>query len=117
MLKEHHEAILTCAAKNLFGIYLNEAKPPGITTDYWSKNELHSKYGVMKAVWDLNLYRPSDFVLVDASIGQKGGEVNGYPCEPPIKKLFAGYNNFKVDRYCAPYLAVDPDKVEYLNYS
>ncbi|MDH4358544.1 MAG: DUF362 domain-containing protein [Candidatus Berkelbacteria bacterium] len=116
VLKEHHEAILTCAAKNLFGIYLNESKPPGITSDYWSKNELHSKYGVMKAIWDLNLYRPSDFVLVDASIGQKGSEVYGEPCKTPIKKLFAGYNNFEVDRYCAPYLGIDPNKVEYLTY-
>lgn len=117
VLKQHDSAILTCATKNLFGIYLNDASLLGrLTAHWWNKSELHFKYGVMQSVYDLNLYRPSDFVLVDASIGQTGNEIHGQPCIPPIGKLFAGFDNLEIDRFCAPYLNLDPNLIPYLKF-
>lgn len=117
VLKQHNEGILTCAAKNLFGIYLNSNLITQFTHKWWNKSELHFKYTVQKSVYDLNLYRPSDFILVDASVGQVGNEITGNPCSPPIKKLFAGFNNLEVDRHCAPFLDLEPSAIPYLNYS
>lgn len=116
VLKQHDEGILTCATKNLFGIYLNEGLIKHFMPNWWNKSELHYKYGVQDSIYDLNLYRPFDFVLVDASIGQMGNEITGKPRNPPIKRLFAGYDNLEVDRYCAPYLDLDSRGIPYLNY-
>lgn len=115
VLKQHDEGILTCATKNLFGIYLNQGLIGHFLPRWWNKSELHYKYGVQESVYDLNLYRPSDFILVDGSIGQMGNEIHGPPCRPPIKKLFAGFDNLEVDRFCAPYLNLDPNSIPYLN--
>lgn len=116
VLKQHDEGILTCAAKNLFGLYLNEGLISHFKPNWWNKSELHFKYGVQESIYDLNLYRPSDFVLVDASIGQVGNEIHGKPCNPPLKKLIAGEDNFEVDRFCAPLLDLEPDAIPYLNF-
>lgn len=115
VLKQHDEGIITCAAKNLFGIYLNSGIIKHFLPNWWNKSELHYKYGVQNSIFDLNLYRPSDFILVDASVGQTGNEIHGQPCNPPIKKLFAGFDNLEVDRYCAPFLNLDPNQIPYLN--
>lgn len=116
VLKKHDSAILTCATKNLFGIYLNQGLVGKFLPNWWNKSELHYLHGVHPSIHDLNLYRPSDFVLVDASIGQLGNEITGPPCNPPIKKLISGFDNLEVDRFCAPYLNLDPSKIPYLNY-
>jgi len=116
VLKQHDEGILTCAMKNLFGIYLNEKVVSRFLPGWWNKSELHYKYGVQNSVYDLNLYQPANFVLVDASIGQKGNEIHGYPCQPPLKKLIAGFDNKEVDWFCAPLLDLDPRKIPYLNF-
>lgn len=83
--------------------------------NWWNKSELHFKYGVQNSVYDLNAYRPADFVLVDGSVGQLGNEIHGQPCTPPIKKLFASFDNLAVDRFCAPYLGLNPQVIAYLN--
>jgi uncharacterized protein (DUF362 family) len=115
VLKQHDWALLTAATKNLFGIYLNgNILLNKLSPHWWNKSELHYKYGVNKSIRDLNLYRPSDFVLVDATIGQVGNEVHGRAKDPPIGKLIAGVDNLEVDKYCAPLIGVDVDKVEYL---
>jgi len=116
VLKQHDEGILTCATKNLFGLYLNQSLIGHFLPHWWNKSELHFKYGVQPSIYDLNLYRPANFVLVDASVGQKGNEIHGQPCQPPLKKLFAGFDNLQVDRFCAPFLDLDPDSIPYLNY-
>jgi len=113
VLKQHDEGILTCATKNLFGIYLNSGLIKHFLPNWWNKSELHFKYGVQDSIYDLNLYRPADFVLVDASIGQMGNEIHGPPCRPPLKKLFAGFDNLEVDRFCAPFLNLNPNSIPY----
>jgi uncharacterized protein (DUF362 family) len=112
VLKEHDEAIITCAAKNLFGFYLNQKIIPSII-GWWNKSELHL-FGVHKSIIDLNNYIKSDFVLVDASVGQKGNEITGPACQPPIKKLIAGFDALEVDRFCVPLLRHDPKEIPYL---
>jgi uncharacterized protein (DUF362 family) len=82
--------------------------------NWWNKSELHYKYGVQNSVFDLNLYRPADFVLVDGSVGQTGNEIYGQACNPPLKKMFAGFDNLEIDRYCAPFLNLDPQTISYL---
>jgi len=115
VLKQHDEGILTCATKNLFGIYLNQGLIGHFLPRWWNKSELHYKYGVQESIYDLNLYRPADFVLVDGSLGQMGNEIHGPPCRPPLKKLFAGFDNLEVDCFCAPFLNLDPKSIPYLN--
>jgi len=117
VLKRHHNAKITGATKNLFGIYLNEnVLLRRLTPNWWNKSELHFRYGVPQSIHDLNLYRPSDFILLDASVGQAGHEIYGSPCQPPIGKLIAGFDNLEVDRFCAPLLGLDPSSIPYLNY-
>lgn len=109
VLKEHHEAIITCAIKNLIGFYLNQKDQHP-----WSKSELHS-LGLHQAIFDLAHYLKINFTLVDASIGQKGSEIYGSPCQPPIKKLIAGYNIQKIDFLACQLLGHIPTKIKYLN--
>ena len=112
VLKEHDEAVVTCAMKNLFGLYLNQ-KTASIF-GWWNKSELHH-FGVHESIYDLNLYVKSNFVLVDASIGQKGNEITGSPCQPPLGKLIAGFDAKEVDKICANLLGHKIEEVKYLN--
>ena len=41
VLKQHDEGILTCATKNLFGLYLNEGLIKKFMPNWWNKSELH----------------------------------------------------------------------------
>lgn len=110
VLKEHDEAVVTCAMKNLFGIYLNRSRR---LLAWWNKSELH-RFGVHESIIDLNRYQKSDFILVDASVGQKGNEVTGEPFQPPIKKLIAGFDALAIDKFCAPLLGHQPENIPYL---
>lgn len=112
VLKEHSAAEITCAMKNWFGAYLNKYIR---MRSWWSKSELHFRYGIHESVVDLNNYIRTDFSLVDASVGQAGNEVGGAPCAPPIKKLIAGYNIKELDRFCCQFLKHDWRKIKYLN--
>jgi len=113
VLKEHNEAKLTCAMKNLIGTYQNKAI--FLSRAPWSKMDLHRK-GLNESIWDLNLYLKSDFVLVDASIGQKGGEINGQPCYPPIGRLVAGFDALETDIRAAKLLGLEKEEIPYLNF-
>lgn len=110
VLKEHSAAKITCAMKNWFGAYLNKFV---LTRSWWSKSELHF-HGVHQSIIDLNNYIQTDFTLVDASVGQLKKEVGGERCQPPIKKLIAGYDVKAVDRFCCQFFNRDWRKIEYL---
>jgi len=112
VLKEHNEAVVTCAMKNLFGLYLNQ-KASSIF-GWWNKSELH-RFGVHESIHDLNLYVKSNFVLVDASIGQIGSEISGPPCQPPLGKVIAGFDAKEVDKVCAGLLGHKIEEIKYLN--
>jgi len=111
VLKCHHEAVVTGAMKNLFGLYLNE-KPHLVK--WWNKSELHG-YGVHQSIADLSLYVPKYFTLMDASVGQAESEIHGRPCDPPLGKLLAGEDFKEIDKEGARLLGIDPKRVVYLN--
>lgn len=113
VLKEHKAAVITAAMKNLFGLYLNQEEESAV--GWWNKSELHS-FGVDESVHDLNLYVKSNFVLVDASVGQKGSEVGGPPCQPPIRKIITGFDAKEVDKVCAPLLGHKIEEIRYLSW-
>lgn len=114
VLKEHGAATVTCAMKNWFGAYLNKFMRSHSWWRWWSKSELHFRYGIYKSIIDLNNYIKTDFSLVDASIGQTGDEINGAVCNPPIKKLIAGYDIKELDRFCCQFLNRDWREIKYL---
>jgi len=117
VLKQHDSAVMTAAAKNMFGVYLNDnIILKKLSPHWWNKSELHFRYGVAKSVWDLNLHRKTDFVLVDATVGQVGNEIEGKAKNPPIGMLVAGFDNLAVDRVCAPMIGVRVEDVPYLNF-
>lgn len=90
-LKEHGDAQVTIAMKNLFGI----APPKWYGIAFWVKSYLHTRYGVANAVVDINSYKPIDLAVVDASVAQKGGEISGEPCK--ISCILAGFDAVAVD--------------------
>jgi len=98
--------------KNLFGLYLNQKIAS--VFGWWNKSELHH-FGVHESIHDLNLYVKSHFVLVDASVGQKGNEITGSPCQPPLGKLIAGFDAKEVDKVCTNLLGHKIEEIKYLN--
>lgn len=122
VLKEHSAAKLTAAMKNVFGFYLNREYVNKIgrwagsifRLGWWNKSELHM-IGVNKSIVKLNQLIKFDFNIVDGSIGQRGNEVHGTPCKPPIGKIIAGYDPKEVDKQCALLLKLDPQKISYLS--
>ena len=121
VLKEHSAAQLTAAMKNVFGFYLNKEYVNKIgqwigiifKTGWWNKSELHLR-GVYKSIVQLNKLIKFHFNIVDASIGQRGNEIYGTPCEPPIGKIIAGFDAKEVDRRGARLLQLNPQKIPYL---
>jgi len=121
VLKEHSAAKLTAAMKNVFGFYLNKEYVNKIgqwvgaifRLGWWNKSELHAK-GVNKSIVKLNQLIKFDFNIVDGSVGQRGNEVYGTPCNPPIGKIIAGFDVKEVDKECAKLLQIDPGKIDYL---
>jgi len=121
VLKEHSAAKLTAAMKNVFGFYLNKEYINKIgqwvgtlfKTDWWNKSELHA-IGIIKSIVQLNQLIKFGFNLVDGSVGQRGNEVRGRPCSPPIGKIVAGFDAKQVDKACAQLLQLDPETIPYL---
>ena len=125
--KEHGEAIFTCALKNQFGIYLSKdfvmeydkekLEKMGVFVAKeiwergWNKGELHS-VGIHESIFDLNLYKKPDFVICDARVGIKGGELGGK--EFKIGKIIASFDPVALDSYLARIFGFDWKKIKYL---
>jgi len=116
VLKIHSAAKMTACMKNLYGFYLNRnfIFKKIVGGPWWNKSELHF-FGVNQSIIDLNRYIKTHFNLVDASLGQLGGEVRGFPCQPPLGKIIAGFDPKAVDIACAPLLGLSPAEIVYLN--
>ena len=125
--KEHGEALFTCALKNQIGIYLSkdfvkeydkeklEKKGIFVAREIWekgwNKGELHF-LGIHETIFDLNLYRRPDFVICDARVGVKGGELGGR--EFKIGKILASFDPVALDSYLAKIFGFDWRKIKYL---
>ncbi len=62
---------------------------------------------MQESVIDLNRYLAPNLSVMDCSIGMAEFHLGGPQCDPPIKKIIAGYNPWKVDREAAGLLGLD----------
>ena len=111
--KNHSAVSFTGCLKNLVGCYVNE-NPEKALDRHWLKSDLH-RLNLHHVILDLNRYIKVNFHLLDASIGQINGEVDGAPCQPPLGKLLAGYDGRALDRAACRLFGYNPDEIEYLS--
>lgn len=102
VLKAHTLAKVTLTMKNMMGL-----APPSHYQQggHWKKAAFHDN--VQEAVFDLNRYRTPDFTLLDASVGMQEAHLWGPTCDPPHKKLVAGFDPVAVDSFGAALLGLD----------
>ena len=110
VLKDHSMTLVTLSLKNLIGIL-----PERYYSGYWSyKKSMVHKDDVEQAVADISLYRPIDFCVIDAAIGQCQSHITGQPCDPPVGKIVAGRDPLEVDKVGADLLGHAWQDVEHL---
>lgn len=110
VLKAHSLAVITGTMKNMVGF----APPKYYEGKFgvWKKAVFH---GTMhQAIIDLNKYRTPDLSIMDASIGLKDHHLRGRHCDPPIKKVIAGFDSLQVDREAANLLGIDWREISHL---
>jgi uncharacterized protein (DUF362 family) len=103
VLKAHSLAGITGSLKNMMGF----APPKYYSGRYgiWKKAVFHGK--MHESVIDLNRYLVPNLSIMDCSIGMAEFHLGGPQCDPPIKKIIAGYNPWEVDREAAGLLGLD----------
>jgi uncharacterized protein (DUF362 family) len=101
VLKAHSLATVTLSMKNMIGV----APPAHYQRDgYWKKSAFHQQ--MQTAIFDLNCHRRPDLAIIDASIGLAEHHLGGPCCEPPIKRLVAGFDPVAVDAAGAALLGI-----------
>lgn len=92
VLKAHSLADVTLSMKNMIG-----CAPPRFYQQggQWKKSAFHRN--VHDAILDLNRYRKPDLALIDASVGLSEHHLGGPTCNPPPRKLIAGFDPVAVD--------------------
>ncbi len=93
VLKAHSLAGMTGSLKNMMGF----AQPKYYSGRYgfWKKAVFHGK--MQESVIDLNTYLAPNLSVMDCSIGLAEFHLGGAQCDPPVKRIIAGYNPWKVD--------------------
>jgi uncharacterized protein (DUF362 family) len=109
VLKVHTLAKITGTLKNMMGF-----APPSHYSGggAWNKAAFHSR--LQEAIADLNRYRQPDLSLVDASVGMADSHLGGRQCDPPVKKLIAGFDPVAVDRAAAGLLGLNWQDIGHL---
>lgn len=110
VLKAHSFSVITGTLKNMMGL-----APPAHYSDvggHWRKSAFHPR--MHEAILDLNRYRTPDLTLLDASIGLAEYHLGGATCNPPVRKLVAGFDPVEVDRVAADLLGMDWRKISHL---
>lgn len=102
VLKAHSLADVTLSMKNMIG-----CAPPRFYQQggHWKKSAFHRN--MHEAILDLNRYRKPDLALVDASVGLAEHHLGGPACNPPHRKLIAGFDPVAVDAAGALMLGKD----------
>ena len=110
VLKAHSLAGMTGTLKNMIGF----APPKYYSGRYgiWKKAVFHEK--MQESVIDLNKYLVPDLSVMDCSIGMAEFHLGGPQCDPPIKRIIAGYNPWKVDREAAGLLGLDWNNIGHI---
>jgi len=110
VLKAHSLSRLTGSLKNMMGI----APPKFYSGQYgvWKKAVFHNN--MHESIMDLNRYRTPDLTIMDAGIGLPEYHLGGKECDPPIKKILAGFNPLLLDRTAAGLLNMDWRAIKHL---
>jgi len=110
VLKAHSLSEITGTLKNMMGI----APPKYYSGKYgvWKKAVFHNK--MHESIVDLNLYRTPDLTVMDAGIGLPEFHLGGRECQPPIKKILAGFDPLLIDRTAAGLLNMDWQSIKHL---
>jgi len=110
VLKAHSLSKLTGTLKNMMGI----APPKYYSGKYgvWKKAVFHQN--MHDSIVDLNQYRTPDLTVMDAGIGLPEYHLGGRECNPPIKKILAGFNPLSLDRTAAGLLDMNWQSINHL---
>ncbi len=113
VLKNHYNAGLTLALKNMIGIAPNDIyHHPGWLVGKHSLS--HEPYDLPRHIVDLNLCRPIDFVVVDGLRGMTDGPIGSQLASPPMQMIMAGHDPVAVDTIGALTIGYDPASIVYL---
>ena len=109
VLKAHSLAIITGTMKNMMGF-----APPSHYQQggHWKKSAFHAK--MHESIRDLMRYRMPDLTLMDARVGMPEYHLGGRECDPPVKKILAGFDALGIDRMAAGLLGFDWKKIPHL---
>ncbi|TKB25245.1 DUF362 domain-containing protein [Desulfopila sp. IMCC35006] len=103
VLKVHSLAAMTGTLKNMMGF-----APPRFYSGRhgtWKKAVFHHR--MQQSIADLNKYLIPNLSVVDGSIGMAEFHLGGAHCDPPVRKVIAGYDPWQVDRRAAELLGLD----------
>jgi uncharacterized protein (DUF362 family) len=109
VLKGHTLAKVTLSMKNMIGV-----APPAYYQcgGHWKKSAFHHR--MQTSVFELNCYRKPDLAFIDASRGLAEYHLGGPLCDPPVKKLVAGFDPVAVDAVGAELLGIDWKRVGHI---
>ncbi len=110
VLKAHSLAGMTGTLKNMMGF----AQPEYYSGRFgiWKKAVFHEK--MQQSIIDLNKYLVPDLSIMDCSIGLADFHLGGPQCDPPVNKIIAGYNPWKVDCEAAGLLGLNWNDIEHI---
>ena len=103
VLKAHSLAGLTGTLKNMMGF-----APPRYysgQSGVWKKAAFHVK--MQQSLIDLNRYLVPDITVMDCSVGMAEYHLGGPHCDPPVNRMIAGFDPWKVDREAAGLLGMN----------
>ncbi len=110
VLKAHSLAGMTGSLKNMMGF----APPKYYSGSHgvWKKAVFHEK--MQQSLIDLTRYLVPDLSIMDCSIGMAEFHLGGPQCNPPVKKIIAGYNPWEVDREAAGLLGLNWEDIGHI---
>ena len=110
VLKPHTLSRITGTLKNMMG-----AAPPeyyGGSGGAWKKAYFHNH--MQESIIELNRYRMADLSIVDGSVGMAQSHLGGPSCDPPVNRVFGGYDAVRVDHACAGFLGLRVEDVAHI---
>ena len=110
VLKAHSLAEITGTCKNMMGLLPPERY--GGHPGSWKKARFHHR--LHQSIRDLVCHRAPDLSLVDATVGLARYHLGGPPCDPPIKRLLAGFDPLALDRQAAGLLKIKWQRIPHL---